>query len=221
MTKNQTTRGGHVPTGTSAERRARTAGSVTEKGERTRRLIIDSARAVFEEKGYLDVRVSDIVRRAGVAHGSFYTYFPSKLEVFQAIVNIVGEEIDQAVQRTSGESPGDWRQNLLNANYRYLEVYQRNHKIYILIEQTATLDEQVKAYRLAGRRRHLDRVESSLRHLQERGIASPELDIPLTAAALVTMLSSLAMWIHIEGKEIDLRTVAETVTDIWTKSIVR
>ena len=221
MTNSHTTRGGHVPTGTSAERRARTASSVTEKGERTRRLIIDSARVIFEEKGYIDVRVSDIVRQAGIAHGSFYTYFPSKLEVFQAIVNIVGDEIDQAVQRTPEELPGDWRQNLFNANYRYLEVYHRNAKIYVLIEQTSTVDEQVKAHRLATRERHLARVERSLQQLQERGIASPTLNIPLTAAALVTMLSSLAMWLHIEEKEIDLHSVAETVTDIWTKSIVR
>lgn len=221
MAKIRTTRGGHVSTGTAAERRARAAKGVTEKGERTRQLIIDSARQVFEWKGYVDVRVSDIVRKAGIAHGSFYTYFRSKLEVFQAIVEIVGAEIDQAVQWMPEDLPGDWRKNLFNANLRYLEVYQRNAAMYILIEQAATVDEHVKAIRMAGRKRHLQRVENSLRHLQERGIAAPGLDSPLVAAALVTMLASLAMWLNSTQQEVDLRAVAKTVTDIWVKAIVR
>lgn len=221
VTKPRTTRGGHVPTGTSAGRRSRTANGATEKGERTRQLIISSAREVFEDKGYVDVRVSDIVRKAGIAHGSFYTYFNNKLEVFQAIVRQVGMDVDEAVQRRPEEMPGDWRKNLLSANLRYLELYQRNAKIYVLMEQTATIDEEVKAIRLAGRERQLARVERSLRHLQERGIASTDIDVPLTTAALVTMLSGLALWLNLAEKDIDLQTLAETVTDIWAKAIVR
>ena len=40
--------------------------------------ILSAARTVFCEKGYDATTVSDIVREAGVAQGTFYLYFPSK-----------------------------------------------------------------------------------------------------------------------------------------------
>ena len=46
-----------------------------------RQQILKAARAVFDEKGYESATVSDIVRRAGVAQGTFYLYFPSKKDV--------------------------------------------------------------------------------------------------------------------------------------------
>jgi AcrR family transcriptional regulator len=195
------------------------ANGATEKGERTRRLIIDAARSVFEEKGYVDVRVADITKRAGLAHGSFYTYFPSKLEVFQEIVKEVGADVEKTASRGPEHLPGDWRYNLLIANLRYLEVYRKNAKIYILMEQTATMDEQIKALRLAGRKWHLARVAKYIEHLQELDIASRSIDVTLTAASLVTMLVGQAFWLNVEENDIDLAAAAATLTDIWVKAL--
>jgi AcrR family transcriptional regulator len=52
------------------------------QSERQRRgQILKAARTVFDEKGYESATVSDIVRRAGVAQGTFYLYFESKKSV--------------------------------------------------------------------------------------------------------------------------------------------
>ena len=48
--------------------------------------LLAAAREVFERDGFLDARVTDISAAAGVAHGSFYTYFRSKTEVFRVLV---------------------------------------------------------------------------------------------------------------------------------------
>jgi AcrR family transcriptional regulator len=47
--------------------------------------ILAAARAVFGEKGYENTTVSNIVRRAGVAQGTFYLYFASKREAVIAL----------------------------------------------------------------------------------------------------------------------------------------
>jgi AcrR family transcriptional regulator len=49
--------------------------------------LIDAAEALFEEKGYDDTAVSDIVRKVGVAQGTFYLYFRSKEEVLEAFAD--------------------------------------------------------------------------------------------------------------------------------------
>ena len=53
--------------------------------EQNRRQILDAARRVFAEHGYGATTVRHIIRATPLASGTFYNYFKSKEEVFQAI----------------------------------------------------------------------------------------------------------------------------------------
>ena len=57
----------------------------TERGRRTQRAILDAAAAEFGEKGFHESSIVSITIRAGVALGSFYTYFESKEALFKAL----------------------------------------------------------------------------------------------------------------------------------------
>lgn len=48
--------------------------------------LLAAALDCFAEKGFAATRMDDIARRAGVAKGTFYLYFPSKEAVFEALV---------------------------------------------------------------------------------------------------------------------------------------
>lgn len=50
-----------------------------------RQMILEAARRVFAELGYGATTVRDIIRATPLASGTFYNYFKSKEEVFQAI----------------------------------------------------------------------------------------------------------------------------------------
>jgi len=52
-----------------------------------RQAILDAAREVFGELGYETATVRDIIRRAGLAAGTFYNYYRSKEEVFAALAD--------------------------------------------------------------------------------------------------------------------------------------
>jgi AcrR family transcriptional regulator len=49
--------------------------------------ILDAAREVFGDLGYDNATVRDIIRRTGLASGTFYNYFKSKEEVFDALAD--------------------------------------------------------------------------------------------------------------------------------------
>jgi len=51
--------------------------------------IIRAAVKIFSEKGIEKTKISDIVKEAGVAQGTFYLYFPSKLSLMPAIAEIM------------------------------------------------------------------------------------------------------------------------------------
>lgn len=213
------TRGGHIPTGTSATRRARASVGATAKGERTKADLIRSGRVVFERMGYVEARVKDIVDEAGIAHGSFYTYFPSKREVFQEVMQEVGRKITAAVSHNVEDDAGDTLSNLEHANRRYIEVHRAHSKLMALYEQVATMDPVIASFRIDGRRRHVERVTKTITRLQERGVADPSLNAAVTAGALVAMLGSYASWSTMPGMKVDIATASETVTSIWARSI--
>lgn len=50
-----------------------------------REAILDAARLVFAELGYEATTVRDIIRRTDLASGTFYNYFKSKEEIFEAL----------------------------------------------------------------------------------------------------------------------------------------
>jgi AcrR family transcriptional regulator len=52
-----------------------------------RSAILDAAREVFGELGYEVATVRDIIRRTGLAAGTFYNYYRSKEEVFEALAD--------------------------------------------------------------------------------------------------------------------------------------
>lgn len=57
---------------------AETAAASPERGDQTRRHILDVAARLFAEKGYAGASFSDLVAASGLTKGAFYFHFPSK-----------------------------------------------------------------------------------------------------------------------------------------------
>lgn len=63
------------------------AGKREQTKVQNRQAILDAAREVFGELGYEAATVRDIIRRTGLAAGTFYNYYRSKEEVFTALAD--------------------------------------------------------------------------------------------------------------------------------------
>ena len=56
------------------------------QGRETVRKLLEAGLIEFEERGFSGVRVDDVVRRAGISHGTFYLYFANKDDLFRALL---------------------------------------------------------------------------------------------------------------------------------------
>jgi AcrR family transcriptional regulator len=56
------------------------------QGRETVRKLLEAALAEFGEKGFQQVRVDDVVRRASTSHGTFYLYFANKDDLFRTML---------------------------------------------------------------------------------------------------------------------------------------
>lgn len=76
---------------------------------------MDAARELFLEKGFEATSMSEIARRAEVAQGTFYLYFPSKQEVLAAIMRELIDEICTIFQGVAGRPDLTARQKFRTA----------------------------------------------------------------------------------------------------------
>ena len=60
--------------------------------------ILKAARAVFKQSGYEKAHVEEIARRAGVAKGTVYLYFPSKWAILDALCDQYQEMMAEAIE---------------------------------------------------------------------------------------------------------------------------
>ena len=49
--------------------------------------IVDCARRLFNQRGFESVSIAEIMRRAGLTHGGFYSYFTSKSDLYAEVMN--------------------------------------------------------------------------------------------------------------------------------------
>ncbi|HUL62468.1 MAG TPA: TetR/AcrR family transcriptional regulator [Methanocella sp.] len=69
--------------------------------------LIEAAEALFREEGYRQTSVSDIVKRIGVAQGTFYYYFKSKDDVLDAVIDYYIEGYQRAIERLIADDRAD------------------------------------------------------------------------------------------------------------------
>jgi AcrR family transcriptional regulator len=202
----------------------------TERGRRMRTRLLDAAREVFERDGFLDARVTDISAAAGVAHGSFYTYFRSKTEVFRALVAGTMDELYASLGAGSlgagasggallGPAPADAVERIERANRRFIAMYRQNTALMALFEQVTTFDPEVRALRQAARERMVGRVRHSIEELQAEGLVAADLDAGYSAHALVAMVNGLVHYWLVLGADFDEDRLVATMTELWARSL--
>ena len=67
--------------------------------EQQRAHLLQCALEVFADKGYHQASISNIIKRAGVARGTFYLYFESKRSVFDQLLDDLFELLNSKVKR--------------------------------------------------------------------------------------------------------------------------
>lgn len=192
--------------------------SLTARGRRTRSALIQAGRTAFEEQGFDAVRVDDVCARAGVAHGTFYTYFDSKEELFTEVASTVAGEIF-AAGAVGPAVPEDPRARIEAANRLYLRAWASHSRLVRMLEQAATADDRFRELLLEVREVFVRRGAEGLRRLQEQGLADGSLDPRLTAIMLGGMVEHFAhVWLDL-GERADEATAVTMLSTFWARAI--
>lgn len=186
----------------------------TERGRRTRRAILDAAADEFGERGFHEASISGITRRAGVALGSFYTYFDTKDAVFRALVADMSERVRDHVTpaiRDAGDAIAGERAALQS----FLEFVRSNKAIYRIIDEAEFVD--VDSFR----RHYASTAERIERRLAD-GAARGELRSGVGEAeawAIMGMNVFLGLRYGVWAEDRTTPSVAEAIAALLTRGI--
>ena len=75
-----------------------------EKSVQKRNYIIEKARLVFQEKGYLTVTMKDILEACDISRGGLYLYFDNLQDLFTEVLRLESEETDDVFMPAISES---------------------------------------------------------------------------------------------------------------------
>lgn len=93
-----------APSTTAASESAETGAHRRERRKEARPgELLDAALELFVEKGFAATRAEEVAARAGVSKGTLFLYFPSKEELFKAVVR---ENLSRVVQESASELDG-------------------------------------------------------------------------------------------------------------------
>lgn len=186
----------------------------TERGKRTREKLLRAAEIEFGENGFHVAAVSGITYRAGVALGTFYTYFESKEEIFKALVTYmslrtrrwIAERVADAPDRVAAERKG------LEA---YIEFAREHKGIYRIISEAEFVAND------AYRDHYTGFAEAYKENLTKAGEIGDirEGDYEIWSWAIMGMAVTLGMRYAEWDQDIPISRIAENVADLIANGI--
>lgn len=189
----------------------------TARGERTLRKILDAAQAEFGQHGFGGTSIVGITQRAGVALGTFYTYFDSKEAVFGAVVR------DMSAQVRDHVSPAfQGATDALDGERRALEsflLFARAHRdVYRIIDEAEFVEPG--AYR-----EHYEttamRIAARLKSARESGeIAGDLTDQDVEVLAWAMMGANVFLGLKFEvWSSVDAKRVADVTSRLLREGL--
>lgn len=150
--------------------------------------LVAAATEVFAEVGYTKAGISDITDRAGLGKGTFYQYFDSKSDIFDAVVDAALDQVTTLITGSTGWLDADSFQDL-EGSARELttglfEIVDSNpHLVSTLLD--GFQDDEIKQRLLSLSAVLEASVGAVLRHTADEGRIRGDLNYELVAQIMV------------------------------------
>ncbi|MCS7462581.1 TetR/AcrR family transcriptional regulator [Paenibacillus doosanensis] len=183
-------------------------------GEDKKNNIVEAALKLFEEQGYHQTKVSDIVREAGVAQGTFYLYFQSKEDLFRSIAEACLEEISEALKH-GPHAPCQNNEVYYWMIQRSLTVYYHNRAILSIMYRNGIASQEIRDISQAFYHEMMLIIKE---HLKEWGGCPDysEEQLEIAAYSKIGMVEMVAyQWFVVQGHGPEyIDSIAQVIVDM-------
>lgn len=160
--------------------------------------LLQAALDLFVEKGFAATRSEEVAARAGVSKGTLFLYFPSKEELFKAVVveNLSGRftEWNREFEAFEG-STADMLRYCMRIWWERVGSTQASGLAKLMLSEGRNFPELAEFYR----REVVRPGHALLRRIVRRGVDSGEfapVDVDLAIYAVIAPMMFLMLWKH-------------------------
>ena len=180
------------------------------KEERYRQLLEAAIRA-FGSKGYHQTQISDIIKEAGVARGTFYLYFKSKREIFDSIMTELFDMVSSQIKNLPHDAIDKIPQQLLG-NIERVSHLLLDHPLLtkILFNESVGLDIELDERLKKFYGQILDYIRRGLKQGQDMGFVRTG-DNHILAMALLGSLKEIFYQYFLGTEQPDRQAIIQEV----------
>ena len=190
--------------------------------EQRRAQILAAALQVFADRGYHGAAVSDLVKAAGVARGTFYLYFDSKESVFLELLDELLTTLRRSVQGVKmGSDVPSAEDQLVGIVGVVLETVQHNRALTrIIFREAIGLDPKVDA-KLADFYGELNQyIVAALKVGELTGMVRSVADPELVATCVVGSFRAVVQQYAVNRDEpLDLASLSKGIVDLHLQGL--
>jgi AcrR family transcriptional regulator len=201
------------------------------RAERNRQqLRADIIQAAFEEfsaRGYHQTAISDIAKRLGIGHGTFYRYFENKRDILEHVINDVSTRIMAALSAenapTATASLEDYREQTARIAKHLTEILGKNPAMArMMLFEATSIDPQMTERLLSL----LDWAGQFTAAYMENGVRlgffREDLDTEATGHAVVGMiLASVLRYLRAPENREEQKRLGEAIQRLLVDGIAR
>lgn len=194
----------------------------TKKGQKSRDGILEAARGVFARDGFVDARMIDIAKGAGLSTGGLYRYFADKNDVFAALIKDLHEELYLASGHTTASFDVDPAAALADANRGYIEHYYANRDVMRAFIEAAAVEPRFRTIWWEMRLRHVKRFVWALEAAGIETIGGSPIETVSEAMACMVEQCCYVWFAQEDMREnrVSIDEAVQTVTHAWYSTTV-
>jgi AcrR family transcriptional regulator len=185
--------------------------------------IVEAASRIFARSGFHAASVDDIVREARVARGTFYLYFPSKRELFAALIDQLVGDLERGIRRIDlgPGAPAPIEQLERNVLWLLSLPQARPEMLQVLLWEAVGLDEGLDRKLQSFHQRMFALMQGALELGIEMGLVR-RCDTRVTARLLVGSIKELllSLLVRADLQPADLQGLARELLGFCARGIL-
>ncbi len=175
----------------------------------TRQHILSVALRLFIQNGYRDVTFQRLIEEAGVSKGSFYHYWPGKLELFREVVEYFFLNYfrsfqysrDDATMREVLDGMATDFQSMVDELFQAVGKDESPFGYYLLVLEALRLFPDMQSSMSAEYRRFTEELTTVARHAQEAGEITDRISARAIADLIIPETEGTALILFIWQEE--------------------
>ena len=198
-------------------------GFSNEEKERIKLLLLEKGKIEFEEKGFKNIKVSDLSKSVGIATGSFYAFYESKEELFYEIILYEFKKFEPMFINlfSQKENPQKTIRDFMiycvkGFHETKFNTIAYDSEVYEILSKKIDIEKLDFAYMFA-----INLLKKHLLNWQEEGLLPKSLDLDVTTKLMTTVLFDVSSHRNMEYTEEFHNKIVTTVIDYFVEGIFR